>query len=198
MALFIESEIRQRAKAEVQKRGTLRKADQLIVEASAQFSATRAYDVFLSHSVRDGELVLGMKSTLEDLGLSVYVDWIEDPQLDRSRVTAATAEGLRQRMQASRSLFFLTTPNAAVSKWMPWECGYFDGTKEKVAVAPVLPTSSDDSFAGQEYLGLYPYVLKANDRARLPTLWVHKSKTEYISYKHWVATPNASIVWLKQ
>lgn len=198
MALFIESEIRQRAKAEVQKRGALRKADQLIVEASAQFSATRAYDVFLSHSVRDGELVLGMKSTLEDLGLSVYVDWIDDPQLDRSRVTVATAEGLRQRMRASKSLFFLTTPNAAASKWMPWECGYFDGTKEKVAIVPVQATSSDDSFGGQEYLGLYPYVLRANDQARVPTLWIHKSKAEYTSYKHWVATPNANIVWVKQ
>ena len=112
MALFTESSVRQRAQAEVRKTGFVKKAEQLIVEASATYTTTKTYDIFLSHSVRDAELILGMKGTLEDLGYSVYVDWIEDPQLDRTKVTSATADKLRQRMNSSKSLFYVTTANS--------------------------------------------------------------------------------------
>ncbi|HQP88909.1 MAG TPA: toll-Interleukin receptor, partial [Thermoanaerobaculia bacterium] len=157
--------------------------------------AARPYDIFLSHSIRDAELVLGAKGALEDLRFSVYVDWIDDPQLDRSQVTARTAEQLRQRMRASRSLFFLTTTNASTSKWMPWECGYFDGQKEKVAIMPAPTASHDDSFVGQEYLGLYPYVLRANDAKHVPTLWVHTAKNRYVRFDQWVSKPGKDLEW---
>ena len=195
MALFIESTIRQRAQAEVRKTGFVKKAEQLIVEASAAYTTAKTYDIFLSHSVRDAELILGMKGTLEDLGYSIYVDWIEDPQLDRSKVTPATAGKLRQRMNSSKSLFYVTTANSDASKWMPWECGYFDGKKEKAAIVPVQKSSTDNTFAGQEYLGLYPYVVKQANTKNREMLWVRKSSSRYTDYDTWVITPNSQVAW---
>jgi hypothetical protein len=41
---------------------------------------------------------------------------------------------------------------------MPWELGYFDGLRQgRVAILPLV-SSSEASFSGQEYLGLYPVV----------------------------------------
>ena len=40
---------------------------------------------------------------------------------------------------------------------MPWELGYFDGIRGKVAVCPITYSSS---FEGREYLGLYPIMEK--------------------------------------
>lgn len=195
MALFTEATIRRRAQAELQKTGLIKKANQVILESLASYSSEKTYDIFMSHSIRDADLILGMKGTLEDLGYSVYVDWIEDPQLDRSKVTPATADKLRQRMNSSASLFFVTTTNADSSKWMPWECGYFDGIKEKVAIAPIQSQSNDNSYSGQEYLGLYPYVVQQQNTQGQEMLWVRQSNSRYIDYNTWVATPTAKLTW---
>jgi hypothetical protein len=114
------------------------------------------FDVFLSHSIKDEELVLGVIAFLEQMGKRVYVDWIVDRQLSRNFVTPETAEALRKRMNQSSHLIYLATDNSSSSKWMPWELGYFDGLKsEKVAIFPLLD-SPYSLFKGQEYLGLYP------------------------------------------
>lgn len=195
MSLFIESKVRERGRMEVQRAGHVKKAERLIVEAMESYSESKTYDIFLSHSVRDAELILGMKGTFEDLGYSVYVDWIEDPQLDRTKVTPATAEKLRKRMESSRSLFYVTTQNAISSKWMPWECGFFDGKKEKVAIVPVVAQSADNSYSGQEYLGLYPYIVQQKDTAGVEKLWVRLSSKQYVGYKKWVSTPSQQLSW---
>ena len=188
MALFTESVIRQRAKVELQKPQNKYRysAESLILESVAAFSEAKTYDIFLSHSVRDAELIEGMKLTFEDLGYSVYVDWIEDKQLDRSKVSSTTAEQLRKRMNTSRSLFYVTTQNAESSRWMPWECGYFDGKKGKTAIVPIVNYSYDNSYKGQEYLGLYPYIVKQPNKYGKEMLWVRKSDTLYIAYDDWV------------
>ncbi|TOP41857.1 toll-Interleukin receptor, partial [Vibrio parahaemolyticus] len=127
MALFTESTIRARAQKEMQRSNNIYKSkSQVLNESVASFNKFRTYDIFLSHSSKDAELILGVKATLEDMGYSVYVDWVNDPQLDRSKVNESTAQLLRERMDASKSLFYVTTENAESSKWMPWECGYFD------------------------------------------------------------------------
>ena len=122
--------------------------------------ATRSgrFDVFLSHSFRDQEIVLGIKRIIERSGQSVYVDWIDDPLLDRRHVTAATADRLRDRMQACDSLIYAASTHAENSKWMPWELGYFDGRKGPEAVAVMkLPRYAGEN-VGQEYLDLYSQV----------------------------------------
>ena len=195
MALFTESTVRQRAQAEVRKTGMVKRADQIVLESCAAYVPSKTYDIFLSHSIRDAELILGMKVIFEDLGYSVYVDWIEDPQMDRSKVTKATADKLRQRMDSSKSLFFVTTTNSESSRWMPWECGFFDGKKEKVAIAPIQATSTDNTYSGQEYLGLYPYVVKQQSTEKKERLWIRKSAKVYVAYDTWVSTPNSKITW---
>lgn len=117
-----------------------------------------SYDVFLSHSVRDAQIILGVKNWLEENGMKVYVDWIDDKLLDRSQVTSKTAETLRTRMRQSLSLLYIATDNSTQSKWMPWELGYFDGySSGKVAILPILDDEYEE-FTGQEYLGIYPQV----------------------------------------
>jgi hypothetical protein len=123
---------------------------------SASSPMTTNYDVFLSHSYEDAEVIAGIKVLIEKEGLSVYVDWIEDAQADRSKVTPKTADMLRERMNHCRFLLFATSKASPNSKWMPWELGYFDGMRhEGVGILPIVQTSGG-SFQGQEYLGLYP------------------------------------------
>lgn len=122
----------------------------------ARAPLTTTYDIFLSHAYEDAEVIAGVKVLIEKEHLSVYVDWIEDAQTDRSRVTPATADLLRQRMNHCRYLLFATTRSSPSSKWMPWELGYFDGLRPNhVGILPVVHSTGDD-FKGQEYLGLYP------------------------------------------
>lgn len=132
----------------------------ILGESVKSTAITDTFDVFLSHSMADANVVLGIKQLLEESGLAVYVDWIEDAQLDRRAVTKETAAVLRQRMRQSKSLIYLSSENSSSSKWMPWELGYFDGFKpDGVAIMPVLDKSTD-TFKGQEYLSLYPIVHK--------------------------------------
>jgi hypothetical protein len=107
--------------------------------------------------VKDSDLILGVYAALTNQGLSVYVDWMVDKQLDRSQVTPDTAERLRLRMRQSSSLIYAHSAQSGASKWMPWELGYFDGFRSAVAILPIARTA-ENGFNGQEYLGLYPYV----------------------------------------
>jgi hypothetical protein len=129
-----------------------------ILRKSATAPTWEPFGVFLSHSSSDAEAILGIRAILERAGRSVYVDWINDPQLDRSRVSAATAQRLRDRMNHCASLVYVATKAATTSKWMPWEFGYFDGRKtdEAVAILPLVDYAGQD--VGQEYLDLYPKI----------------------------------------
>ena len=135
-------------------------ASQILTENSRRFSSTDHYDVFLSHSYQDANVIYGIKSIVEKLGLRVYVDWIEDPGLDRGKVTTRTAQILRDRMQNCSSLVYVHSANATQSAWMPWELGYFDGLKPRHVWILPLVSEYDSEFKGQEYLGLYPPVEK--------------------------------------
>lgn len=159
MTLYTQAEVRAEGRRVASLQASA--ADGILKKSAA--SATGEFDVFLSHSFRDAEVILGVKSLLEARGQSVYVDWVEDPQLDRSRVTASTAGALRERMRKCRSLIYATSDAAAHSKWMPWELGYFDGLRgQRIAIMPLMASSSS-TFVGQEYLGLYPLVEKLQE-----------------------------------
>ena len=167
---------------------TLFKTARMLVEASTQeFASHKNYDVFLSHSIADAEIILGVKLLLEDKGLKVYVDWIEDSKLDRSKVNAATAEILRHRMRSCKSLIYVHSTNSGQSKWMPWEIGYFDG---KHVGHPVTQSEQND-FDGQEYLGLYPNVEEGiiSFSSAAKSLKVRSSATQTRDWSTWVARP---------
>ena len=156
--LFRESELR--ARAQTRTVVTAKKSDD-ILEQGRTTSAT-SFDIFLSHSILDSELVLGARLKLEEYGFTVYVDWINDPKLDRSQVTPETAAHLRRRMRQCKMLAYLHTSHSAISRWCPWELGFFDALRGgNVFIMPVV-SDSQHSFAGQEYLGLYPYLEPAS------------------------------------
>ncbi|WP_430446869.1 MAG: toll/interleukin-1 receptor domain-containing protein [Pseudomonas piscis] len=166
MSFFTQDEARAAAK---QAKGN-RNIKAVITESMESYKEADSFDIFLSHSSSDANLVIGIKKLLEQRGKRVYVDWVDDPELDRSRVTKDTAARLRHRMVQSESLFYVATDNATNSKWMPWELGFFDGLKhEKVRILPVL-LSANQRFDGQEYLGLYPVVSKEELEVRSSTL----------------------------
>ena len=140
----------------------------------------KEFDIFLSHSYLDKDLVFRLKNYLEERDLSVYVDWIDDKNLERESVDNETAEILRKRMKQCHSLLFATSSNSTVSKWMPWECGYFDGINGKIAILPIA-NADENSFKGQEYLGLYPYIDVTSS-----TIWVNSIKSGYCDIKEWL------------
>lgn len=154
MAYVTRAEAIRAAQADL---GNLRLAESEL-RKSAKAPRTARFDVFLSHSSEDAQVIAGVKALLEADGLGVYVDWLEDPQLDRSRVTPATAELLRTRMDNCGYLAYASSKASSNSRWMPWELGYFDGKRpNRVGILPIVG-SSQDSFVGLEYLGLYPII----------------------------------------
>lgn len=175
MSLLVEAELRAKARAAAQRAH----ASMESVLLESQRTARSSYDIFLSHSKLDSELILGVKLVLESGGHSVYVDWISDPQLDRSRVSAVTADRLRSRMRQSRALFYVHSKNASVSRWMPWELGYFDGFNGNVAVLPIMENPSSH-FQGEEYLGLYPYVDVTG-----VTVYIHRDRETFMRFSRW-------------
>lgn len=145
----------------------------------AQAPATDHFDVFLSHSRLDADVILGAMRLLQAQGLSVYVDWVNDPQQDRSHVTRATAAQIKLRMGRCASLIFATSESSPRSKWMPWELGYFDGSNGHIAILPLVKTADED-FRGQEYLGLYPLLKDVGKLGDNPNLGIQtRSGTFY-------------------
>lgn len=127
-----------------------------------------------------------------DAGYSVYIDWLENQQLDRSDVNTQTALTLRQRMGKSKGLAYLATTNVVNSKWCPWELGYFDGKKNgRCCILPIMDCSN---FEGQEYLGIYPYIdyekVKDGDKYEF---WVNSpTESKYVSLRDWLEGNNPS------
>ncbi|TMM49131.1 toll/interleukin-1 receptor domain-containing protein [Sulfitobacter sabulilitoris] len=187
MTTFTESQMRQRARS---KTGGFRDATTVLKEEVASANKMSSFDIFLSHSTSDAQIILGVKGILEDYGKTVYVDWLEDPQLNRRHVTAATAEAIRNRMHQCSSLIYVHSENSKSSKWMPWELGYFDGFSGAIAILPV--TKNGESFTGQEYLGIYPYIDEA-PRIRSPTkeIWINKGVNESRAWDTWLRNPRA-------
>lgn len=167
MPYFTKQEARSAAQAARNARAAsrgvvLESYDSILNESHKTQAGIDNFDIFLSHSMQDSEIVFGVMEILKNLGYKVYVDWIVDKQLSREKVNSETAQILKNRMKQSRSLLYLATGNSSDSKWMPWELGYFDGIKpECIAVLPVLD-SANSYFDGQEYLGLYPKVTKSS------------------------------------
>jgi len=145
-------------------------AGSVLAEDAQAFSTVKHYDIFLSHSFDDAEIIYGVKKMIEALGLDVYVDWIEDAKLDRSKVTVKTAAILRERMKTCSSLVYAHSANSPNSVWMPWELGYFDGLRPRQVWILPLVADFDSEFKDQEYLGLYPSVEKLGSLAGRPNL----------------------------
>ena len=60
--------------------------DSVLNEAIKNQEMQNRFDIFLSHAIKDADLILGVKTLLEESGFTVYVDWIIDPSLERDKV----------------------------------------------------------------------------------------------------------------
>lgn len=189
MALFEESSLRQIGITTKQVKAVTSTA--ILKKAYEAPPLTQRFTIFLCHSYLDADVILGLKTRIESLGYSVYVDWFEDAQFQRYYVTKETALFLKDRMANCDSLFFATSANSTYSKWMPWECGYFDGLRGLVAICPVSNRTDQYSYNGQEYLGIYPYIEQAKVRnTGQDTLWVCESPSKYVSFDTWLKGRN--------
>jgi hypothetical protein len=117
-------------------------------ERRASFSARGEqlqYDVFLSHSTKDKNIIKHIKDVLElRFGISVYIDWDEDAGTSRDEM----AETVKDAMNRSKTFLIVKTDNSDESSWVPWETGYFDNKdKEKIGV---LLIEDDDTAFNQE------------------------------------------------
>jgi hypothetical protein len=144
-----------RARARRRARNDGRLVEEILADVAARVVVR--YDIFLSQTIRDAEIVLGVFDALTEMGYTVFCDWISEPTVDRDAVTPANAAFIREAMAKSASLLFIDTKGAEQSLWMCWEIGWFDGQNGHVGVLPVL---ADDQkhYRGREFLGLYPYV----------------------------------------
>jgi len=167
----------------VRNRRFIFESEQMLINEANDFDAVEEYDIFLSHSYKDAILILNLKRDIEALGFSIYVDWVEDPQLDRSNVIPSTAGVIKKRIDSSKCLIYVPSENSSDSKWMPWELGYADGAKNgKAAILPISDSPhSTEEYNGREYLGLYYYVTKNES-----TLCVREDATTYVKFKEWL------------
>lgn len=115
--------------------------------------------VFLSHSTADGDRLPYVIAILERHGAEVYVDK-KDTTLP-AFTSRGTAEGLKSRIKSSKKFILVTSPTSKDSRWMPWELGLADGFKGlgNVAVLPSPEDSRTQTWASQEYLGVYDRIV---------------------------------------
>lgn len=166
------------------------RATKILYENTRLYSSKDKYDLFLSHSYLDKELIYYLIELFNESGYSVYVDWKVDTQLDRSKVNADTADLLRTRMQDCQGLAYVSTTNITQSKWCPWELGYVDGNKNgRCAILPIMKAKS---FKGQEYLGLYPYIDYETNKSGRREFWVNDptDNQKYVALRDWLTGMN--------
>lgn len=163
----------------------------ILILESKKFNLHKTYDIFLSHSYDDSPVILALKREIELYDFSIYVDWLEDPLLDRRQVSKRTAEILKSRMHNCKGLIFVYSENSPYSLWMPWELGYFDGTKEKVAILPILERNiKTEEYEGQDYLGLYPYITINELENNGTALFVNEDRKTYVELRRWLSGEN--------
>ncbi len=164
-----------------------REYNQILNENARISEQNKRFDLFISHSFSDKEVVYGLMKIFNSANYSVYVDWVYDSQLDRNNVNASTAKLLRRRMQGCGGLAYVATSNITHSRWCPWELGYMDGRKN--GLCAILPIMVSNDFKGQEYLQLYPYITyDKSDRTKKYEFWVHDPNDPkyYTTLRNWL------------
>lgn len=157
-----------------------------------KFNNKESYDLFISHSFMDKQLVGVLYKKFEEAGYKVYIDWKEAKLQDRENVSSETAKILRERMNQCSGLSYIATGNNVNSKWCPWELGYADGKKNRAAILPIL-NSRNNEYKGLEYLGIYPYIdYEKNKKSGKYEFWVNDSKdrNKYTVLREWLETGN--------
>lgn len=120
--------------------------------------------VFLSHKHDEAKELREAIALLNSLGVSVYVDWMD--QTMPLITSGTTATRLKQKIKSNKKFILLATDGAIASKWCNWELGYGDAHKyiNDIALLPVA--ENDGAWKGNEYLQIYPSI---ESEAQYPT-----------------------------
>ncbi len=130
----------------------------------SQLEQMKKYDLFLSHSSFDSELLLSLKSVLNHCNINVYVDWVSDRNaLKRELTNANTAKTIIERLKSSKALLYIHTQASQNSKWTPWELGFFHALKGKICIY------NPDNIEKAPYLDTYPTAISENGKLFVET-----------------------------
>ncbi|MCY3998515.1 MAG: toll/interleukin-1 receptor domain-containing protein [Flavobacteriaceae bacterium] len=113
--------------------------------------------IFLSHKHGETELIEQIIVLFEDLGVSVYIDWL-DSEMPKT-TNGSTAKRIKEKIRSCDKFIFLATESAISSKWCNWELGHGDSQKffENIAVMPITEKPKQ-VYSGNEYLEIYPII----------------------------------------
>lgn len=117
---------------------------------------------FLCHSHKDQDLAKGLQVMLKENGWDIYIDW-EDHEMP-STPNIETATRIKSKINDTDWFLFLATNNSTQSRWCPWEIGYADSTKGYKKILIVSIEDDSGNWYGNEYLQLYKYIDKANNK----------------------------------
>jgi hypothetical protein len=130
------------------------------VQAKARRPRTGEVTVFLSHKHDELKELKDAIALLEDAGVSVYVDWMDESM--PTSTSGATATKIKSKINECHKFVLLATEAAIASKWCNWELGFGDA-KKYIAHIAILPVKNDDrNFSGAEYLQIYPAIGEAS------------------------------------
>ena len=127
---------------------------------NTQLEQHKRFDVFLSHSSKDVDALLRIKTMLNVLGINVYIDWVNDrTALRRERTNEETAKVITERIKASKSMLYVQTDASSNSQWAPWELGYAHALGKKICVLQVGEVQVSPA-----YIDIYDKVIIQEDK----------------------------------
>ena len=140
----------------------------------------QSFDVFLSHSSKDEDILPSIINFISQYGVNVYIDK-SDKELPKE-TSSETGEILKNRIREAKKFIVLVSQNSKDSKWIPWELGIADVKMkiENVAILPKVQKVSVPDWPKQEYLGLYPRIVLENFTGKTTPVWMvldHHSNT---------------------
>lgn len=132
-----------------------------VCESLTRFNKRRI-TVFISHKHDDlGDLkdILGF---LEDkYDVKCYID-SRDPVMPE-RTSGETAQIIKKRIKQCDKFILLASNGAIASKWCNWELGFGDADKYDSNSVALFPFKrSNESYIGNEYLEIYPHIVKCD------------------------------------
>lgn len=136
------------------------------VTAEAYRTKSFSYDskktVFLSHKHSDLTELQGIIGFLEqNYNVQIYID-SQDPSMP-NKTCGETAARIKDIIRSSDKFILMATNDAIESKWCNWELGFGDSIKfpKNLAIFPIKNRNQSDSdYKGNEYLQLYPHIVK--------------------------------------
>lgn len=132
----------------------------------------QSFDVFLSHSSKDKDILPSVINFLSKYNVNVYIDKSDD-ELPK-KPSSETGDVIKSRIQEAKKFIVLVSQNSKDSKWIPWELGIADEKKkiENVALLPCIQSTSLSDWPEQEYLGLYPRIVYGNFKGTTTPVWM--------------------------